>query len=112
MTSKSARKPSGGVFDVSKLAARQKELLEQSAKPDFWDRPDAAQAVLKELDRIKEQLVGYEGLRSCLEEARLFLTMAEEEGAEQTFYRQRSCEANRQSHEGHQRSSPQDHALY
>ena len=82
MTSKSARKPSGGVFDVSKLAARQKELLEQSAKPDFWDRPDAAQAVLKELDRIKEQLVGYEGLRSRLEEARLFLTMAEEEGTD------------------------------
>jgi peptide chain release factor 2 len=82
MTSKSARKPSGGVFDVSKLAARQKELLEQSAKPDFWDRPDAAQAVLKELDRIKEQLVGYEGLRGRLEEARLFLTMAEEEGAD------------------------------
>src|ERR1700687_3207016 len=82
MTSKSARKPSGGVFDVSKLAARQKELLEQSAKPDFWERPDAAQAVLKELDRIKEQLVGYEGLRSRLEEARLFLTMAEEEGTD------------------------------
>src|SRR5216683_3036274 len=82
MTSKSARKPSGGVFDVPKLAARQKELLEQSAKPDFWDRPDGAQAVLKELDRIKAQLVGYEGLRSRLEEARLFLTMAEEEGTD------------------------------
>ena len=53
MTSKSARKPSGGVFDVPKLAARQKQLLEQSAKPDFWDRPDGAQAVLKELDRTK-----------------------------------------------------------
>src|SRR6266851_2793140 len=61
MTSKSARKPSGGVFDVPKLAARQKQLLEQSAKPDFWDRPDGAQAVLKELDRTKEQLVGEEG---------------------------------------------------
>src|SRR5260370_7535988 len=82
MTSKSARKPSGGVFDVHNLAARQKQLLEQSAKPDFWDRPDGAQAVLKELDRIKEQLVGYEGLRSRLEEARLFLTMAEEEGTD------------------------------
>ena len=56
MTSKSARKPSGGVFDVPKLAARQKQLLEQSAKPDFWDRPDGAQAVLKELDRIKAHL--------------------------------------------------------
>jgi peptide chain release factor 2 len=64
------------------LTARQNELLEQSAKPDFWERPESAQAALKEQDRIKEQLAGYERLRKSLEEARVFLAMAEEEGAE------------------------------
>jgi len=38
---------SGGVFDVATLEAREKELLEQSSKPEFWDRPEAAQTVLK-----------------------------------------------------------------
>ncbi|MGH7987299.1 MAG: peptide chain release factor 2 [Candidatus Binataceae bacterium] len=74
----------GRRLDVSKLTARQKELLEQSAKPDFWERPDAAQTVLKEQDRIKAQLSGYEHLRKSLEEASLFLTIAEEEGADES----------------------------
>ncbi|MGH8010868.1 MAG: PCRF domain-containing protein, partial [Candidatus Binataceae bacterium] len=74
----------GGVFDVSKLTARQKELLEQSAKRDFWERPEDAQTVLKEQDRIKAQLGGYEHLRKSLEEARVYLSMAEEEGVEES----------------------------
>jgi len=72
----------GGVFDVAKLTARKQELLELSAKPGFWDQPEAAQAVLKEQDRIKIQLSGFEVLEKALEEARLFLAMAEEEGAD------------------------------
>jgi peptide chain release factor 2 len=73
---------SGGVFDVAALEARANELLEQSSKPTFWDNPEAAQAILKEQDRIKDQRAGYERLRRTLEEARLFLTVAEEEGAD------------------------------
>jgi peptide chain release factor 2 len=72
----------GGVFDVPKLTAREKELLEQSARPDFWDRPESAQAILKEHDRIKAQLADYQRLQKTLEETRLFLTMAEEEGSD------------------------------
>ncbi|MBF6561250.1 MAG: peptide chain release factor 2 [Candidatus Binataceae bacterium] len=72
----------GGVFDVAKLTARKQELLELSAQPGFWDQPEAAQAVLKEQDRIKTQLSGFEVLEKALEEARLFLAMAEEEGAD------------------------------
>jgi peptide chain release factor 2 len=73
---------SGGVFDVSSLEARQKQLLELSAKPDLWDRPDAAQAVLREQDQIKQQLDSYRRLRERLDEARVFLQIAEDEGAE------------------------------
>ncbi|MFZ0889174.1 MAG: peptide chain release factor 2 [Candidatus Binataceae bacterium] len=72
----------GGVFDVARLNARLRELHEQSIKPDFWQRHDAAQAVLKEQRQIKERVEGYERMRSRLEEARLFLTMAEEEDGE------------------------------
>jgi peptide chain release factor 2 len=75
-----AAPPSGGVFDVATLDARAQELLEQSSKVDFWDNSETAQAVLKEQDRIKAQLASYDRLRKLLEEARLFLTMAEEEG--------------------------------
>ncbi len=73
---------SGGVFDVATLEARATELLEQSSRQDFWDRPEAAQTVLKEQDRIKAQLAGYQHLRKSLDEARLFFTMAEEEGVD------------------------------
>jgi peptide chain release factor 2 len=55
-------------------------LLEQTSRPDFWDRPDSAQSILREHDRIKAQLADYERLNQTLEEANLFLTMAEEEG--------------------------------
>ncbi|HXN85593.1 MAG TPA: peptide chain release factor 2, partial [Candidatus Binataceae bacterium] len=77
-----ARKSSGGVFDIPKLAARQKELLEQSSKQEFWDRPEAAQGVLKEQDQLKSQVEGYNRLRGRLEEARVFLQMAEEDGSD------------------------------
>jgi peptide chain release factor 2 len=73
---------SGGVFDVPKLISRQQELLEESAKPGLWDRPEAAQNLLREQERLKEQLSGYEKLRKCLGEARLYLAMADEEGAD------------------------------
>ncbi|MGC1343451.1 MAG: peptide chain release factor 2, partial [Candidatus Binataceae bacterium] len=59
--------------------ARQNQLLEQSSKPDFWDRPEAAQAALREQDQIRERLSGFERLKKRLDEARLFLEMASEE---------------------------------
>jgi peptide chain release factor 2 len=78
----SAPTSSGGVFDVPSLTARQDRLLEQSSKPDFWDRAEAAQAVLKEQDRVRAQLAGFDRLKKTLEESRVFLEMALEEGAE------------------------------
>ncbi len=79
---KPAQKSSGGVFDIPKLVARQKELLELSTKQEFWDRPETAQGVLKEQDQLKGQVQGYQRLRDRLEEARVFFQMAEEEGAD------------------------------
>lgn len=75
-------KISGGVFDVPQLTARAAELLEQTARPDFWERPESAQSILREHDRIKAQLADYNRLSTTLEEAHLFLTMAEEDGSD------------------------------
>ncbi len=77
-----APKSSGGVFDVPALTARQNQLVEQSAKPGFWDRQETAQAALKEQEQIRAQLAGYKMLRDKLDEARVFLQMAEEEGGD------------------------------
>ncbi len=57
-------------------------MLAQSSKPDFWDRPEAAQAASKEQDQINEQLGLRRQLGELLDETALFLAMAEEEGAE------------------------------
>ena len=57
-------------------------MLKETGKPGFWDRQETAQATLKENDRINEQLAGFERLRAALDEARLFLSMAEEEGTD------------------------------
>jgi len=73
---------SGGVFDLAQLSARHSELLEQSNQPDFWNKPETAQAVRRELDEIRFKLDHFERLRSHLEEARLFLTMAAENGVD------------------------------
>jgi peptide chain release factor 2 len=73
---------SGGVFDLAALRSRNQQLLEQTSKPDFWDRPDAAQAILREQDQVKGKLAGLERLTKHLEEAHVFLEMAAEEGAE------------------------------
>ncbi len=72
----------GGVFDVAHLKTRHEELLKETAQPGFWDRPEQAQALLKEQDRINDQLASYGRLTHLLDEARLFLTMAEEDSAE------------------------------
>jgi peptide chain release factor 2 len=80
--SKKGRTSSGGVFDQPKLVARQKELEENSAKAGFWDKPDEAQTALKEQNEIRDRLSGFDQLRERLDEARLYLAMAEEEGAD------------------------------
>ncbi|MGH7863926.1 MAG: peptide chain release factor 2, partial [Candidatus Binataceae bacterium] len=72
----------GRRLDVSSLEARHKQLLDLSSKTEFWDRPDAAQAVLREQDQIKQQLESFRRLRERLDEARVFLQMAEEDGAQ------------------------------
>ncbi|MGH7812923.1 MAG: peptide chain release factor 2 [Candidatus Binataceae bacterium] len=72
----------GRRLDVPGLTARLNQLVEESAKPGFWDRQDAAQSALKEQEQLRSQVGGYKALRDKLDEARLYLQMAEEDGAD------------------------------
>lgn len=53
---------SGGIFDYDKRSERIKELEFQSAAPDFWNNPDAAQLVMKELTLEKDWVSGWNQL--------------------------------------------------
>src|SRR5438105_2035740 len=54
----------------------------ESARPDFWDKPEAAQSVLKEQNEIRDQVATFERLRKLLGDAGLFLTMADDDGGD------------------------------
>ncbi|MCL5044294.1 MAG: PCRF domain-containing protein, partial [Deltaproteobacteria bacterium] len=54
-------------------------MATQSAKADFWQHPEAAQTLLREQERLKDQIANYERLERLAEEARVFLLLAEEE---------------------------------
>jgi peptide chain release factor 2 len=73
---------SGGVFDVPSLSDRYQKLVDQSAKQDFWDNQETAQAALKEQEQLRGQIAAWKLLRDKLDEAKVFLDMAEEEGAD------------------------------
>ena len=44
------------VFDVPALKARQQDLEQLAAQPDFWDDQQAAQKQMRRLDEVKAQL--------------------------------------------------------
>jgi len=49
------------------------------AKNDFWDNPEATKPILKERTRITGKIDGYQELATALEEADLYLELAQEE---------------------------------
>jgi len=44
------------VFDVPALKARQQDLEQLAAQPDFWDDQQSAQEQMRRLDEVKAQL--------------------------------------------------------
>ena len=54
-------------------------MVTLTAKPDFWNDADKAQEVLKEQSLLREAVDDYGKCQSGIEEARLFLELAEEE---------------------------------
>ena len=44
------------VFDIPALKARQKDLEQIAAQPDFWNDQKNAQMTMRQLDEVKDQL--------------------------------------------------------
>ncbi|HEX7513175.1 MAG TPA: peptide chain release factor 2, partial [Candidatus Methylomirabilis sp.] len=71
---------SGCFFDVPGKAARLAVLEQQAAAPEFWGGPEKAQKVLKEQSDLRQTVDQHGGLVKRLEDERLMLELAAEEG--------------------------------
>ena len=74
----------GRYLSIDAKRARQAGLEADSAKPGFWDDPQAAQAVMAEVARLKDDVTSYEGALALLDEAASADELAVEEGDEET----------------------------
>ena len=65
------------VFDVPALNARQRDLEQQAAQPDFWDDQQNAQKQMRNLDEVKAQLQQLQSWRSSIEDGQATLELYE-----------------------------------
>lgn len=68
---------SGGIFDYEKRKVRIIELTEHTQDPNFWNDPDKAQSIMKELDKEKSLVEGWDNLDSLRESINVFLEFQE-----------------------------------
>jgi len=71
------------VLDRPALAAQLGMLERDAAADNLWDNPAEAQALLKELNRLKEGVAAADGFTALLDDARAALDMAEQEARSQ-----------------------------
>jgi len=67
-------------FDLPGKATRLKALEERTAAPEFWGDQETAQKILKEQSDLRQTLDQHGGLVKRLEDERLMLELAAEEG--------------------------------
>lgn len=83
MTSRSARKRSGGIFDVDRKQREIEELEEKSLAPNFWDDPKKAEGILRETKLRKNWTDGFRLVDAAVEDAQtMFEFYKEGEAAE------------------------------
>ena len=63
------------VFDVPALQARQNDLEQLAAQPDFWNEQKKAQTQMRQLDEVKAQLLKLDGWINTIEDANLSLDL-------------------------------------
>lgn len=79
----------GGIFDVSNRRHKIEDREQQSLNPTFWDDPQRAESILKELKIHKNWLVSYEKVESAVADLEvLFEFFKEGEGSEEDLDRQ------------------------
>ncbi|MEO1022957.1 MAG: peptide chain release factor 2 [Bacteroidota bacterium] len=64
-------------LDYDKRKVRVIELTEQTQVPDFWNNPDAAQAVMKQMDYEKGLVEAWDSLNGLRESINVFLEFQE-----------------------------------
>jgi peptide chain release factor 2 len=65
------------VFDVPALNARQQDLEQLAAQPDFWNDQQNAQKQMRRLDEVKAQLQQLAEWRSAIDDAKATLELYE-----------------------------------
>jgi peptide chain release factor 2 len=74
---------SGGVFDIDVSTKRLSELEEQVQDPGLWDKPEAAQALMREREQLKHTLDRFQALENQLKDDVELIEMGEAEGDEE-----------------------------
>ena len=67
------------------LRAQLEELDAEMARPDLWDRPDAAQQVGQQKNAVERELARNDAIESNLDDAELLLELAEAEEDRETL---------------------------
>ena len=73
---------SGGVFDWDVALGRLDELNARAEDPSLWDRPEEAQALMRERTRLSDQVEGVRSLQSGLADAIGYAELADAEDDE------------------------------
>lgn len=84
-TSSSPSDCSGGVFDWEPALRRLDELNARVEDPTLWDKPDEAQAVMRERTRLAGQVEAVRAIERDLADAVGYAELADEEGDEETL---------------------------
>jgi peptide chain release factor 2 len=74
----SASRTSWSVFDFVAKQQKVARLEEQSAAPDFWDDAESAQATLKQLAGLRDEITPWIDLQKRIADAEVLLDLAEE----------------------------------
>ncbi|RMF87055.1 MAG: peptide chain release factor 2 [Nitrospinota bacterium] len=69
----------GDIFDLAAKEEEKARLEQEMLQEDFWQRGKDAQEVLKRRATLQEEITRWQKLQESLEEARLLLSLAEEE---------------------------------
>ncbi len=78
--SRTAPKPSGGIFDAPNKEARLSELVRLTEAPDLWTDQQKANKLLKEKSSIEKSLRGWISLSRRLADLEAMAELASEEG--------------------------------
>ncbi len=70
---------SGAIFDLATLEQKAAHLDERMSAPDFWDDPEAARALMNEINPLKRRLEKMRELESGLDDLEALIEMAREE---------------------------------